>query len=153
MVDALREAWRVLVDDGLLVDLRPLSSTGNALDLVSERLGVRVGEIDADGMSIDDRASDEAIARVVEEGLFVPSSSTRFEFEFSWDTVREMSVHLESSRRVTSVQPSYAELEKLLRAERLRGARRPRLRYSRTMLLAVYRKSSALDDSHGVTAL
>ena len=75
MVDALREAHRVLRPDGLLVDLRPAA------------VHRRVGVADADGYRLrwvmrenfdDDRTADRAVAHVLSEGLFKTAGRMRF---------------------------------------------------------------------------
>lgn len=143
MVDALREAWRVLEPRGLLVDLRPLPLSRCPLELVTPETAVQIGLIDASGMRVDDLAADDAVARAVDDGLFAPLSETRFEFEFSWDTVGELAAHSRGSRRVLGVSPSYADLERAYHEWCGRAAGKVRLRYTRSTLLAVYRKAGA----------
>lgn len=86
MVDALREAHRVLKPDGLLIDLRPAA--------VHRRVGVTQG----DGYRLpwvmrekfdDDRAANRAVARVVRDGLFGAKGRTRFPCYRLMDTLDE----------------------------------------------------------------
>ena len=151
MVDALREIWRILSAQGILVDLRPLPSSACPVEVVTPDEVVEVGEIDASGIVADDVAADRAAAQVVQDGRYLLRKDTRFEFEFSWDTVGEMASFMEESRRMKQVTPSYAALEKVHHEWRVKAGGRVRLRYWRTMMLAVYQKSeSALrtEDEH-----
>lgn len=140
MVDALREAWRVLVADGLLIDLRPLASLGSPLEIVAGDEAVQVGEVDEPGTVADDLAADHAAAQVVGSGCYRLAKTAHFEFEFSWDTVGEMASFVAGSRRMGGVSPSYSDLERTHRAWCARARGRVRLRYRRKMLLTVYRK-------------
>ena len=142
MVDALRETWRVLSAHGILVDLRPLPSSACPVEVVTPQEVVQVGEVDASGTVADDVAADRAVAQVVQDGRYLLRKDTRFEFEFSWDSVSEMASFMDGSRRMRHVSPSYADLEKVHREWRARAGGRVRLRYWRTMLLAVYQKAT-----------
>lgn len=86
MVDALREAHRVLKHDGLLIDLRPAI------------LHRRVGFAGGDGYRLrwvmresfeDDRAADRAVAEVVSIGLFKAGRRSRFPCYRVMDTIEE----------------------------------------------------------------
>lgn len=143
MVDALREAWRVLEVDGVLIDLRPLDSSRGLVELVTPEKAIPVGEMDASGFASDDAAADRAAARAVDEGWFLPQRALHLDFELSWDTVDEMASFMAESRRMREVRPSFAELEKMQRAWRAKTRGRVRLRYWRTMLLAAYQKVAA----------
>lgn len=73
MVDALREANRVLVPGGTLLDLRPLAEA-SVLHLCE---GMPVGELDATGLSADDEAAQAAIERAVRLEWFRPRQPKR----------------------------------------------------------------------------
>ena len=75
MVHALRETYRVLKPDGLLIDLRPAA------------VHRRVGFTEGDGYRLrwvmrenfdDDHAADRAVAHVVNDGFFKAEGRTRF---------------------------------------------------------------------------
>lgn len=149
MVDALREIWRGLSANGILVDLRPLHSSSCPIEVVTPEEAVKVGEVDASGAVADDVAADRAMGQVVRDGLYGPRTDTRFELEFSWDSVSEMASFMKESRRMRQVRPSYADLEKVHREWRARSGGRVRLRYWRTMLLAVYQKATKQALEHG----
>lgn len=143
MVDALREAWRVLEGEGILIDLRPLASRQCRVEIVTPGKAIPLGEVDASGSASDDAAADRAAARMVEEGWFLPRETVRFEIEFSWDTVAEMASFMAESRRMLQIRPSFAEIGEKYRAWRAKTRGRVRLRYWRTMLLATYQKVAA----------
>lgn len=90
MVHALREIHRVLVPDGVLIDLRPVSDRW-PVEVVSES-GVRETARFQDlpvGLA-DDKAADRAIAYAAETGWFTHDEETFFPFTYSWDTPSEM---------------------------------------------------------------
>ena len=89
MVHALNGIWRVLTSNGTLVDLRPIPCQC-PIEFVTASQAVHVGEVDATGMADDDAASDQAICKVVNQGLFVPLHNIQFDFDFYWDSVQEM---------------------------------------------------------------
>lgn len=143
MVDALLSAWRVLAEDGILIDLRPLDSAWRPLEVVTADRAIPVGEADGSGCTAEDAAADRAAARVVEGGWFLPRTAARFEFELSWDTVEEMASFMEDSRRMRRIRPTYSELERIHRRWCAKTSGSVRLRYRRTLSLATYRKVAA----------
>ena len=141
MVHALHGIWRVLAACGTLVDLRPLSSQC-PIETVSADTVVQIGEVDGTGMVADDAAADDAIREAVDHGWFVPLRETRFDFEFYWDSVAEMSSFLQASKRMKQVVPSYAELEKVHRDLSAQHEAGVRLRCRRRTLLVAYEKGT-----------
>jgi len=95
MVHALQEIRRVLVPDGVLIDLRPLVdrwpvevSTSNG----SQQVGrLRDHEI---GLA-DDKASNKAIAQADAMGWFRREREEMFPFFYYWDTPNEMKQYIE----------------------------------------------------------
>jgi hypothetical protein len=142
MVDALRESWRVLSANGVVMDLRPLALTARPVEVVTEEEAIQVGELDDAGTVADDVAADRAVAQVVQEGWLLLREDARFDFDFYWDTVGEMASFIEDSRRMKLVSPSYEDLERIQREWCAKAGGRVRLRYSRTMMLAVYQKAT-----------
>jgi hypothetical protein len=71
MVDALREVHRVLAPRGILVDARPDSRVLAYAERRKPKGFQRFGSIRTSRVElVTDRISDEAVARVVREGLF-----------------------------------------------------------------------------------
>ena len=140
MVHALHETWRVLVGNGTLVDLRPLSCQC-PIELVTPSGVVHVGEADATGMAADDDASDRAIRNIVEQGRFVPLGDTQFDFDLYWDSVQELRSFIEDSPRMKHVRPPYAEMEAVYREVSAGGREEVRVRCRRRTMLKAYQKA------------
>ncbi len=88
---ALEEAWRVLVPGGMMVDVRPLSLEV-PLEVVFETGTETAGMVDMSPDLKYDIAADEAIERVVKEGIFSQSSIETFEYAYYWNTYHGMVV-------------------------------------------------------------
>jgi hypothetical protein len=90
MVHALSEIRRVLVPNGTLLDLRPISDRW-PIEVVSAR-GVREIARFQDlpiGLA-DDQAANRAMDYVAEKGWFVRDEETFFPYTYAWDTPSEM---------------------------------------------------------------
>jgi hypothetical protein len=105
MVDALKESWRVLHNDGVLLDFRPLVDAP-PIEIVSRESTQGSGSVDDRAAAGDSAAADAAIRTVVESGVFRPLTNTRFETAYYWDSVEEMSEYLASRRHRMSMLPS-----------------------------------------------
>ena len=140
MVHALSEAWRILVPEGKLLDLRPRSAT-YPIDFVTAAGRFHAGDFDGSGAESDDAAADTVMRNAVEDGRFTRLRDTHFNIEFCWDTVNEMESHARKEGRIASVNPSYAELEKAYHELSTGTSAIVRLRYRRPTMLAVYRKA------------
>ena len=138
MVDALEDAWRVLDVGGVFVDLRPRPSR-YPLDLVDAAETVTIGQVDTTGRAEDDQAADRAVELVLERGWFLRDQGFEFPFEFWWDTVGDLEAFVQT-RKVTTVSPSFVDLEKRYRECSGPAGRSIRLRSPRRVRLAVYRK-------------
>ena len=90
MVHALEEIRRVLVPDGILIDLRPLADNWR-VEVVSLREIKRTGRVeDLPEQTNGDLASNAAMKEVEKRGWFKREQDELFSFIYSWDTPSEM---------------------------------------------------------------
>ena len=90
MVHALTEVRRVLIPDGILIDLRPLANDW-PVEVVSLREVKRTGRVlDLPEQTNGDIASNEALGEVERRGWFRREQEELFPFMYSWDTPSEM---------------------------------------------------------------
>jgi len=90
MVHALDEIKRVLVPNGILIDLRPLADHWR-VEVVSLREIKRTGHVtDLPEQTNGDVASNEAMQAVEQRGWFQREKDELFPFIYSWDTPSEM---------------------------------------------------------------
>ncbi len=90
MVHALEEIRRVLIPEGLLVDLRPLAKPGS-VELVAGGRQLKMGRLtDFPSEKIEEKASNSAFRKAARLGWFVRESNASFPFFYYWDSPREM---------------------------------------------------------------
>ena len=90
MVHALDEIKRVLVPNGILIDLRPLADHWR-VEVVSLREIRRTGHVtDLPEQTNGDVASNKAMQAVEQRGWFQREQEELFPFIYSWDTPSEM---------------------------------------------------------------
>lgn len=90
MVHALNEIHRVLVPDGLLIDLRPMLDEW-PVEVVSLREVRKTGRMDDDPSGVaDDEAANQAVAYAEEQHWFKREAEESFAYVYSWDTPKEM---------------------------------------------------------------
>lgn len=90
MVHALGDIRRVLVPDGILIDLRPVLDRW-AVEVVSAREARETGRLQDFSTGIaDDEAANGAVARASENAWFSRDQEEFFPFYYSWDTPSEM---------------------------------------------------------------
>ncbi len=90
MVHTLEEIRRVLVPDGILIDLRPLADNWR-VEVVSLREVRRTGHVeDLPEQTNGDVAANEAMMEVEKRGWFKREQDELFSFVYSWDTPSEM---------------------------------------------------------------
>ena len=90
MVHALEEIRRVLVPNGILIDLRPLADNWR-VEVVSLREVKRTGRVeDLPEQTNGDIAANEAMQAVEKRGWFKREQDELFSFIYSWDTPSEM---------------------------------------------------------------
>ncbi len=95
MVHALNEIQRVLVPDGILIDLRPLAVRW-PIEVVSSRETKEAGKV-TDLDLEDDRAANESMARAEAQGLFVREQEEFFPLFYYWDSPNEMKEYIDES--------------------------------------------------------
>ena len=87
---ALEEIRRVLVPDGILIDLRPLADNWR-VEVVSLREVKRTGRVEDLPVQTDgDLAANEVMQVVEKRGWFKREQDELFPFFYSWDTPSEM---------------------------------------------------------------
>ena len=90
MVHALEEIRRVLVSDGILIDLRPLSDNWR-VEVASLREVKRTGRVTDLPESINaDAASNAAMKEAEAQGWFKREQEELFPYYYSWDMPSEM---------------------------------------------------------------
>ena len=90
MVHALGEIHRVLVSDGILIDLRPIADSW-AIEVFSARETRETGRVTDLPLGLeDDVAANQAMRDVKSKGLFKRESETFFPLHYVWDTPSEM---------------------------------------------------------------
>ena len=99
MVDALEEAWRILVPRGVFVDARPDSRIPARVRAKSAR-GRILGTIGTQRLTAhDDTLSDRAIANVVRRGLFRSRRRGRMWHAIPFEDERELQDYLDDHLR------------------------------------------------------
>lgn len=94
MVHALREAYRVLKSNGLLLDLRPAKVHRRAGILAAGRWRL-IGSLRE--TFDDDAAADRAVSQVVKERLFRPGPRSQFQVDRRMDTMDEFEAWVEET--------------------------------------------------------
>lgn len=138
MVHALSEIRRVLVPNGILIDLRPMSE-GRCVEVFSARETQEMGNATVLPRELDDNAAaDQAMATTESNGWFTRKSEEYFPIYYVWDTANEMIEWIETEWE------DFIELdEKLKRATRSAwalGDGDTRVRVKVKMLLTKWKK-------------
>ncbi len=90
MVHALEEIRRVLMPDGILIDIRPLSDRW-PVEVVSARGFEETGRVNDFPEQVNaDTASNDAMREAERRGWFQREQEEFFPFFYSWDTPSEM---------------------------------------------------------------
>lgn len=90
MVHALNEIRRVLVPDGILIDIRPLMDRWQ-VEVTSMREIRQTGRVQDFPVGLaDDEAANRAIVQASENGWFSRDRQEFFSYSYSWDTPAEM---------------------------------------------------------------
>jgi hypothetical protein len=142
MVDALREAHRVLVPGGTVVDVRPLTARV-VVELVTADRADWAAEADAYGAAEDDASADAAVQHAMSCGWFVFERSERFDFEVYCDTAADLKAYAETGRRMREAKIPYEDLENRRRELSASGNQAARLLCHRPKVLSVYLKAGS----------
>ena len=90
MVHALSEIRRVLVEGGLMIDLRPILDHW-PIEVASARGTRQTGRFqDLPLGTADDQAANRSMAQAEQDGWFIREQEHLFLFSYSWDTPSEM---------------------------------------------------------------
>jgi len=141
MVHALKEIRRVLVRDGVLVDLRPLADR-TRVEVSSRRETLQVGLVTQQPEDLaDDEAANQAIADAVEQGWFTPEQEESFAYSYYWDSPSEMQAYVDEEwANFLTIDD---ELWRKIRSMWAVADGDARLRLPLKMLIARYRKIPA----------
>jgi hypothetical protein len=137
MVHALKEAWRVLVPHGVMVDVRPLS-VDVPLEIVYKGGSESAGMIDMSPEIHLDIASDNAIETVSRQGIFRETHKEQFDFAFYWKSVQGMQEDLNENWKdeVIIAEKVWVKAKKIIKQKHPQT----RLRMAMKMKLAIYQK-------------
>jgi hypothetical protein len=137
MVDALREAQRVLTPSGVLIDVRPVTAPiVVAVTIAAQPVWTRT--VDSYSAPEDVAAADAAVQHAVSREWLVFEESLAFNFEIYCDRAAELSVYAEA-RKLRGAEIPYEELEER-RHELGAEGQAARLRCRRLWMLSTYRK-------------
>ena len=90
MVHALREIHRVLVRDGILIDLRPIADRWS-IEVFSARETRETGQVTDLPLGLeDDEAANRAMRSAESNGWFSRENETFFPLHYVWDTASDM---------------------------------------------------------------
>jgi SAM-dependent methyltransferase len=140
MVDALLETRRVLVADGIVIDIRPITAPAIIESVSADRVTTGL-EVDAYGAAEDEAAADAAVRHALSHAWFVFHRSRQFDFEVYYDSVADLKAFVETSKRMRGASIPYQELEER-RSELGAATGQPsRLRCHRPWMVSVYCKA------------
>jgi hypothetical protein len=140
MVDALREAHRVLTPSGVLIDVRPVTAP-IVVEVVVATQVVWARTVESYSAPEDLAAASSAVGRAVSRRWLVFEASLRFDFEIYCDSAAELNVYA-AGRKLCGAEIPYEELEER-RREFSADGQMSRLRCRRTWMLSTYRKKGA----------
>jgi hypothetical protein len=137
MVHALEESWRVLRPNGVMIDVRPVSSYP-PVEIVSGTESQLAGHIDDTKDRADDIATDEALDQVLQRGLFEQQKAEQFSFSLYWNSVDDMQTYAKDRWSKDEQIPSHVSRQAKRLVDVAGDAAKIRLR--RPVILATYEK-------------
>jgi hypothetical protein len=137
MVHALKEAHRVLLPQGIMIDVRPLS-VDVPLEIIYRDGSESAGMIDMSPDIDNDIAADKAIESVLKERIYKESSKEYFDFAYYWKTIKDMEDDLDEFWKDDVILPDQV----IQQARLLFNKRRPQtqIRVGVRMKLGKYEK-------------
>jgi len=137
MVDALREARRVLTRPGVLIDVRPVVAPLVVEVIVAART-MWMKQVASYSAPEDVAAAGAAVRHALSREWFALEKSISFDFEILCDTAAELSVYVQD-RKLCGEEIPYRELDQRRRELGSHG-QAPRLRCRRAWMLSTYRR-------------
>jgi hypothetical protein len=137
MVNALREALRVLTSSGVLIDIRPVTAP-IVVEVVIATQAVWAKSVDSYSAPENDAAANAALQHAVSHEWLIFEMSLPFDFEIYCDSAAELRVYAEA-RNLRGAEIPYGELEERRRELGAEG-QAARLRCRRPWMLSTYRK-------------
>ena len=137
MVNALREAQRVLTPSGILVNVSPVTSP-LVIEVVNATRAVWARTVESYSAPEDVAAAEAAVQRAVSRERLVVETSLRFDFQIYCDSAAELRVYAEG-RKLRGAEIPYEELEERRREFGAEG-QAARLLCRRPWMLSTYRK-------------
>ena len=139
---ALKEAHRILVPQGIMIDVRPLS-VDVPLEILFAGGSESAGIIDMSPCLGLDMAADRAIESVIMERIFKEVKVEYFDFAFYWTTIKGMEEDIEENWKDEVIIP-----EEVIRlAHMIFNKRHPQtqIRVGNRMKLGVYMKQPLVE--------
>ncbi len=95
MVHALNEIRRVLVNGGIMIDMRPILDRWQ-IEVASTRESRETGRMQDFPVGLaDDEAANQSVAHAAQNGWFTREQEDFFSFTYSWDSPKEMEEWIE----------------------------------------------------------
>lgn len=146
MGHALKEIWRVLRAEGILIDLRPQVGNPPLEIIAGGRELLLAGSVDASLDAPDFTAATEVLIQAVHKGWFVCERDESFDYALYWDTLDQMEAYIkEIWTRVCVPETVLAEARRLM----ANGGEDARLCVRRNIIISRYRKHFQRAESRG----
>ncbi len=140
MVHALKEAWRVLKQEGILIDLRPIAVDTPLLILT--RAGWQpAGMPDQSPDRIHDNASDRAMRSAVADQMFIKLKQSYFNINYYWNDVDECKADIHNRWKEDILVPD--ETWQMARSLFTQGDGPRRVRFPFRKKITIYQKMLA----------